>query len=136
MDISDVSDESGHENTTTSQVLRLSNPITSEILDNERLDNNKYDDNNSVLCDRNTSITKNATNSHPLMYPPISAISSDFPDLIPEKPKMKHYEKPTFLPQAHSTILENNTESPESFENHFNIDLSLDQYNEKLPGWC
>lgn len=134
MDISDVSDESSHDNTTASQVLRLSNPITSEVLDNERLDNNKYDDNNSVLCDRNTSTTKNATNSHPLMYSPTSPIASDFPDLIPEKPKAKHYEKPTFLPQAHSTALENNTELQQSFENNFNIDLPLDEYNEKLPG--
>lgn len=134
MDISDVSDESSHENTNTSQVLRLSNPIDSEILDNERLDNNKYDHNNSVFSDRNISTTKNATNSHPLMYSPTSPISPDFPDLIPEKPKAKHYEKPTFLPQAHSTALENSTESQQSFENHLNIDLPMDAYSEKLPG--
>ncbi|XP_018576117.1 protein prune homolog 2 [Anoplophora glabripennis] len=129
MDISDVSDESSHENTNTSQVLRLSNPITSEILDNERLDNIKYDHNNSVFSDRNISTTKNATNSHPLMYSPTSPKSSDFPDLIPEKPKAK---KPSFLPQAHSTALENSTESHQ-FEYHFNIDLPMDEYNEKLP---
>ncbi|KAJ8958772.1 hypothetical protein NQ314_006371 [Rhamnusium bicolor] len=134
MDISETSDPSSHENTNTSQILRLSNPISSEILDNEILDNKKYD--NTVIMEGNISSTKNATNSHPLMYSPTSPISPDFPDLIPEKPKTKHtnYEKQNFNPQAHSTAFENSAISQELLENHFNIDLPIDEYNEKLPG--
>ncbi|KAJ8924442.1 hypothetical protein NQ315_007239 [Exocentrus adspersus] len=132
MDISEASDESSHETVNTSQVLRLSNPITTttEILDNRRPNTTNSD---SILANRATSTAKNATNSHPLMYSPTSPISADFPDLIPEKPKSRHYEKQTFLPQAHSTALENSTESQQSLDNQFNIDLPLDDYNEKLP---
>lgn len=35
--------------------------------------------------------SQNATNSHPLMYSPTSPISTDYPDLIPEKPKHRGY---------------------------------------------
>ncbi|KAJ8963102.1 hypothetical protein NQ318_018567 [Aromia moschata] len=133
MDISETSDPSSQENTNTSQVLRLSNSVKKGTLEDEVLDNKIYHEN--IPTERNISLTKNATNSHPLMHSPTSPISPDYPDLIPEKPKMKHtnYDKHNFHPQAHSTALENITESQESLENNFNIDLPLDDYNEKLP---
>lgn len=40
---------------------------------------------------------ENATNSHPLMYSPPSLASPDFPDLIPEKAKIKYLNPSTSL---------------------------------------
>lgn len=140
MDISETSDASCNEECNSKDVLRLSKPLHTEPLDNESLDNKQYED---ITRTKNHSVTKNATNSHPLMYSPISPISSDFPDLIPEKPKRtsyQYYEKQPFKPEAHSSAF-NFTATTESdsfqypFEKSSNFDLPLlDEYSEKLPG--
>lgn len=124
MDISESSNSS-QENLNDCQVLRLANPITADILNNEILDNNKFSENTTFTT--GTTSTK-ATNFHPLMFSPNSPRSPDFPDLIPEKPKSKHtnYEI-HFNPEAHSTAVE--SESQEFLEK----DMAID-YNEKLPG--
>lgn len=133
MDISDTSNSSqGYDN--TSQVLRLSNPVNTQNLDNDKLDN-------YTTAGHNTNLpTQSATNSHPLMYSPTSPISPDYPDLIPEKPKNKNnylnYEKHSEKTEGHtSTSKDNIYQNEETFQKHLNLDLpSLNEYNEKLPG--
>ncbi|XP_066257362.1 protein prune homolog 2 [Euwallacea similis] len=85
---------------------------------------------NDSMPNRTLPLTENATNSHPLMYSPGSAMPLDFPDLIPEQVKNK-YKEMKFNPEAHSTALENSTDSCDSFERQLNLPI-LD-YNEKLP---
>lgn len=80
---------------------------------------------------RTLPLTENATNSHPLMHSPGSAMSPDFPDLIPEQAKNK-YKEIKFNPQANSTALENSNDSCDSFQRQLNLPI-LD-YDEKLPG--
>ncbi|KRT86779.1 CRAL-TRIO domain containing protein [Oryctes borbonicus] len=138
MDISETSDTSVNEQCDSKDVLRLNKPIHTERLDNESVDNTQYE---NIIYSKNHSVTKNATNSHPLMYSPLSPISSGFPDLIPEKPKRapyQYYEKHSFKPEAHSSAI--NYAATESdgyqyaFEETTNFDLPLlDEYTEKLP---
>lgn len=131
MDISESSNSSCAENSNESQVLRLANPLTSSILDNEVLDNKKYNENNTSTSNISSN---NATNFHPLMFSPTSPISPDFPDLIPERPKLKlaTHDK-HFSTDAHSSVLENESQNSEELEKHFGIDYPL-EYDEKLPG--
>lgn len=124
MDISESSNSSGHEIINEYQVLRLANPITSDILNNEVLDNENFTDGTSYITN---TVSIKATNFHPLMLSPNSPRSPDYPDLIPEKPKSKHNYEMHFNPEAHSTALE--SESQEFLEK----DLTID-YSEKLPG--
>lgn len=141
MDISEASDTSGNEQCNSKEVLRLNKPFHTERerLDNESLDNKQYED---ITHSKNHSITKNATNSHPLMYSPISPISSQFPDLIPEKLKRasyQYYEKQSFKPEAHSSTFNCTTSELDDFQYTYekttNFDLPLlDEYTEKLPG--
>lgn len=123
MDTSESSNSS-QENMNECQVLRLANPITADILNNEVLDNKEYRDNTTFTTETTTA---KATNFHPLMFSPNSPRSPDYPDLIPEKPKSKHtnYEM-HFNPEAHSTALEN--ESQEFLEKD-TMDI-----NDKLHG--
>lgn len=88
-------------------------------------------------CNRNSCTTQNATNAHPLMFSPVSPISPDYPDLIPEKPKAKSYhEKQKFKPEAHSSVLHlNNTEANAiDLTSKQTIEPSIETYNETLPG--
>nr|XP_023017961.1 protein prune homolog 2 [Leptinotarsa decemlineata] len=109
MDISETSDQSSPDNTSASHLMP-SNP------------NVEYDadDENTILPNKGTSLVKNATNSHPLMYSPTSSISPDFPDVIPKHIKRyPSYEK-HFVPDAHSSMTEA-------------LDLHLGEYDESLP---
>ncbi|KAK9891212.1 hypothetical protein WA026_013527 [Henosepilachna vigintioctopunctata] len=78
-------------------------------------------------------LIQNATNSHPLMYSPVSP---DFPDLIPEKPKRIHAvnNNVSFKPSAHSTALEDSLESCQSSHNSDSkVNEAYVGYNEVLP---
>lgn len=138
MDISETSDTSGNEQCDSKEVLRLNKPVHTEHLDNESLDNKQYEE---ISRSKNHSITKNATNSHPLMYSQ-SPISSDYPDLIPEKPKRtsyQYYETQTFKSETHTAPFNFPSTDPDGFQYTFekasNFDLPLlDEYTEKLPG--
>ncbi|KAF2895733.1 hypothetical protein ILUMI_10437 [Ignelater luminosus] len=142
MDISDTSNSNSSQGyDTSSQVLRLTNPVNNENLDNEKLDNDNI---STTAQNKNLSLTQNATNSHPLMYSPGSPISPDYPDLIPEKPKNKNNytnfdNKSAFIPEAHTSANDADLEkSIGSLENSFEKQLDLDipilgEYNEKLP---
>ncbi|CAG9766231.1 unnamed protein product [Ceutorhynchus assimilis] len=88
------------------------------------------DETKKIDLNRTLPLTENATNSHPLMYSPGSAMSPDFPDLIPQQAKNK-YKEIKFNPQAHSTALENSTDSCDSFERQLNQPIL--EYEEKLP---
>ncbi|KAK9696163.1 Bcl2-/adenovirus E1B nineteen kDa-interacting protein 2 [Popillia japonica] len=137
MDISETSDTSGNEQCDSKEVLRLNKPVHTEHLDNESLDNKQYEE---ISRSKNHSITKNATNSHPLMYSQ-SPISSDYPDLIPEKPKRtsyQYYETQTFKSETHTAPFNFPSTDPDGFQYTFekasNFDLPLlDEYTEKLP---
>ncbi|RZC37064.1 prune -like 2 [Asbolus verrucosus] len=133
MDISETSDTSSHEISTSSQILKLADVTDHNNLDNAILDNIKYGD-ATVASNKNVSSTQNATNSHPLMYAGTSPISADFPDLIPEKPKSKHtnYDKQSFIPQAHNTALENPSDY-NAFEKQFHFDLQVSKEYSELP---
>lgn len=143
MDISDTSNSNSSQGyDTSSQVLRLTNPVNNENLDNEKFDNDNI---STTAQNKNLSLTQNATNSHPLMYSPSSPISPDYPDLIPQKPKNKNNyanvdNKSAFNPGAHSSANDADLEkSIGSLENSFEKQLDLDipilgEYNEKLPG--
>lgn len=111
--------------TLDSRVLKKSfsteDQIKEGIFENKKCDS---------TINRSLPLTENATNSHPLMYSPSSAMSPDFPDLIPEQAKNK-YKEHKFNPQAHSTALENSTDSCDSFERQLNLPIL--EYDEKLP---
>ncbi|XP_017784259.1 PREDICTED: protein prune homolog 2 [Nicrophorus vespilloides] len=140
MDISEASDGSFPQYSveSTEPVLRLSEPLTIDN-DNERLDNSKqYEESSTIRTNKNTSLTKNATNSHPLMYTsPRSPMSPDFPDLIPEKPKSRvlAYERYNFHPVAHSSgHLESSQESQDIQFDHLNLESpKLEDYTGSLP---
>lgn len=86
---------------------------------------------NETTISRLLPLTENATNSHPLMHSPGSAMSPDFPDLIPEQVKNK-YKEHKFKPECHSTPPQTESELYDSFERQLNLPI-LD-YDEKLPG--
>lgn len=86
---------------------------------------------NESTISRLLPLTENATNSHPLMHSPGSAMSPDFPDLIPEQVKNK-YKEHKFKPECHSTPPQTESELYDSFERQLNLPI-LD-YDEKLPG--
>ncbi|CAH0551813.1 unnamed protein product [Brassicogethes aeneus] len=97
------------------------------------LSENRTDKCNDIVF-ISTSISQNATNSHPLMISPTSPISPDFPDLIPEKPKSKtNHEKNSFNPQAHSSTLGSNSDYQDIFDKQLND--SIGDYNDTLSGF-
>lgn len=127
MDISDPSDPEMVETEETSipKVLRLSLPLTNTTLpeqDTSTTSESKCEDcedypafpplDNAKQCqyervNKVSHTIQNATDSHPLMFSPSSPITPDFPDLIPEKPKNRH-----FKPLANSSIHGNVNSSP------------------------
>lgn len=126
MDISETSDTSSHENLESIQVLRLSNPISSEHLDNDTFDNTLND--NAMLSNKNTTLSTTATNCHPLMMSPSSPISPDFPDLIPEKAKLKHFNNEKYLKSLNTFKSEN--KSTEGVK----VDFQIGKYEEPIAG--
>lgn len=101
----------------------------------ENIDNKQY---NTIPSKTNTSVSvvANATNSHPLMYSPISPLPSDYPDLIPEKPKCKvsfrNPENSKSQYQANPSVY--SVTHSEDGTHERNIELpTLENYNEQLP---
>ncbi|KAL3289190.1 hypothetical protein HHI36_003624 [Cryptolaemus montrouzieri] len=89
--------------------------------------------NNVSSSDLNIQIsTQNATNYHPLMHSPVS---SDYPDLIPEKPKrllVNTDQNISFNPPGHSTTLEDSQDSYSSLNSRGELDIAYYGYD-SLP---
>lgn len=117
MDISEATDTSNPNINSSSQDLKFES------------EQKAHDKSENPHLNKNISSTQNATDSHPLMFTCTSPISPDFPDLIPKKPKSKHYEKHTVKPET----AEEGTEYG-SLEKQLHFDLPLSQEYNELPG--
>lgn len=94
MNTSEVPDDHSSQNITSSHVLKFEN-------DQLKCSTDTDNTNQSIDYDQfnKTTLSQNATNSHPLMYSSISPTSADYPDVVPEKPKLKLLNYDSFKPK-------------------------------------
>lgn len=129
--------DSSQNSSSSHQNIQL--PKTDLNLDVEGINNkNNCAELETAALNKAISSTENATNSHPLMYSPVSPSGDTDIEIITEE---KHITKinsdEDFNPKAHSSELdiEMSAESQDSFDRKLNITLSaLGEYNETLPG--
>lgn len=106
----EASDDHSSQNIISSHELKSEND---QLKCNTSYESMEYDQSNKA------TLSQNATNSHPLMYSSISPTSADYPDVVPEKPKMKLLNYEVF--------------KPKDVENTPGLKYSSEEYN-SLPG--